>query len=98
MYDWFKQQKPLYPQPLQWKKGVLLTLCLAGLMFYYAVDIWLGQNSDCETSVSRVCNFAHLFVQISGVSYHSAEAQVWAAWGLIMLVVAYLIWRYRFPS
>jgi hypothetical protein len=95
MQDWFNQQKPLYPQPLQWKKGVLVLLALAGLMFYYAADVWLSQNSDCEASLGKVCSIVNLLVQFSGVSYHSAEAQFWAAFGLMMLVIAHQIWRHK---
>jgi hypothetical protein len=92
MRRWYEQKKPLYPQPIQWRKGTLLCIGLAAWMFYIAADNWLNGGDSCS---GRRCGLVNLLAELAGVSRNVAEAQYFAALGLMMLVIAYQIWRHR---
>jgi len=91
MHRW-KKKEPLYPQPIQWRKGAILCIGLAAWMFFVSVDEWLNGDSSCS---GKSCGFINLLARLTGVSQSVAEAQYFAALGLILLVIAYQIWRHR---
>lgn len=73
----------------------MLCLGLACVMFYFAADVWLNEIDPCQSTNDKWCKIASFWAQFTGVSRYAADAQHWAALGLILLVIAYQIWRHR---
>jgi TRAP-type C4-dicarboxylate transport system permease small subunit len=90
-----EQRKPLYPQSIQWRKGIAITLGLACMMFSYAVYIGLNKIDPCIGGSDKWCRLADFWTQITGIPRYLADAQLWAALGLMMVFVAYQLWRNR---
>jgi len=92
MYD---QNKPLYPQPVQWRKGVAFSLGLACLMFALAAHVWLSKVNPCIGGQDKHCNLAQFWAQVIGVPRYLADAQFWGVLGLMMMLIAYQLWKHR---
>lgn len=92
---WSNQNKTLYPQPIQWRKGIMFSFGLACVMFYFAADVWMNEIDPCQRTNNKGCKIASFWAQLTGVSRYVADAQYWAALGLIILVISYQIWRHK---
>jgi hypothetical protein len=95
MPRWYDQNKPLYPQPIQWRKGIAISLGLACLMFAYAVHIWVTETDPCRGGQDKWCRLARFWTQLTGAPRYLADAQLWGALGLMMVFVAWQLWRNR---
>jgi len=61
-------------------------------MFYISIDEWLNGDNSCS---GKSCGLVNLLAELAGVSQSVAEAQYFAALCLVMLMIAYQIWRHR---
>jgi hypothetical protein len=95
MLGWYDKNKPLYPQPIQWRKGIVISLGLACSAFSYAAHIWLDKVDPCRSGPDKGCRLADFWSQITGVPRYLADAQYWGALGLMMIFIAYQLWRNR---
>ena len=98
MSGWHDQNKPLYEQPIQWRKGVAITLGLACMMFSYAIYIWISKADPCGGGTDKWCKLAEFWAKTIGVPVYLADAQRWAALGLLMICVAWQLWKHRADS
>jgi uncharacterized protein involved in response to NO len=95
MSRWYEQNKPLYPQPIQWRKGIAIMLGLACVMFYFAGDAWLNELDPCKAATDKWCRLAKFWTYATGIPRYLAHAQAWAALGLMAVAIAYQLWRNR---
>jgi hypothetical protein len=95
MQPWKGYKQSLYFQPVQWRKGVALSLAFAVLASAQATHIWISKIDPCIKGTSRSCQLAKLWSGLLGVTPYQADAQYWGALGLMMVFIAYQIWKYR---
>ena len=89
------QKKPLYPHPVQWRKGIALFVGMACMMVYFAADVWASEQDPCNGGYSKLCTVAAFWSTTIGIPRYLAAAQFWGALGMMMLFIAFQLWRYR---
>lgn len=95
MRRWYDQNKPLYPGPVQWRKGAALSAGMTCLLFAHAGYIWLNKIDPCSDGSSKWCKLAEFWSHVTGVERYLADAQAQGAFGLMMAVIACQLWRHR---
>jgi hypothetical protein len=95
MQPWKGYKKPLYLQPGKWQKGVAVFLAFAAVAGAQATHIWVNKIDPCIKGSSTSCTLAKFWFGLLGIPRHQADAQYWGALGLVMMFIAYQIWKYR---
>jgi hypothetical protein len=64
-------------------------------MFLNAAHIWLDKIDPCTGGPDKWCRLAEFWSKTLDVPRYLADAQVWGALGLMMVFIAYQLWRSR---
>ncbi|GGI53484.1 hypothetical protein [Oxalicibacterium solurbis] len=78
----------------QFRSVMTFLFLIACLMFYFAFDTWYDETLACRSSRS-ICMLSQMISDLTGIELRKVTAQVWAAFGLTMFFIIFLVFRDR---